>query len=505
MLGGEPALPTTARSCAERRSDRRALWLCLALFGAAGVIVRAVLAVIWPTIHRPDEVFQNLEPAHRLWTGLGVVSWEWREGIRSWLFPDVLYVIMRATSLLHLPAKAAVPLIWATLSVLACSVVVVGVVLGWRKFGLAGAVLCGVLSAFWPDLVYFGPKTLGEVQAGNLLVIAAGLASLDASPQRRAVWRSAAIGVLLGLAFDLRFQLAPALALVALWAAWADWRRGWLPLALGAAVPLLVLGTVDWLTWGSPFQSIWKNVLVNLLQRKADVYGVEPIYWYLFGIGRANGAATLALFVFFCLGARQAPLLAATSIVVIAFHSLIAHKEISFVYAALPTAIVTAGLGTAWFVQRLPYLLRAPARPSRLLAAAAAAWFAAALLTGVAEQPFAQSGPRAGLQSLWADLRARPDMCGLGLYGRGEFPWHVSPGYTGLDRAVPIYLMRSPQELAQAEPGFNYAIVTAEGSADLPGYDRLRCSWNFCLVHREQTCKLVPQHEISRALERSQE
>ena len=486
------------------RSERSALWACLALFGVAGVAVRALLAVLWPTIHRPDEIFQNLEPAHRLWTGWGVVSWEWRDGIRSWLFPDFLYGIMRATSLLHLPAKAAVPLIWAALSVVAAGVVVVGVVLGWRKFGLTGAVLCGVLCAFWPDLVYFGPKTLGEVQAGNLLVIAAGLASLD-TDRGRSAGRMAAIGALLGLAFDLRFQLAPALGLVALWAAGSDLRRGWLPLALGVAVPVLLLGTVDWLSWGSPFQSIWKNILVNFFQNKAEVYGVEPAYWYLVEIARMNGAATLALLVFFFLGARQAPLLASTSVLVVAFHSLIAHKEISFVYAAVPPAMVTVGLGTAWLVKRLPELLRLPVEPSRLLAAGAGGWFAVALLTGLAEQPYAQSGPRAGLQSLWGDLRAKPDLCGLGLYGRGQFPWPWSSGYTGLDRAVPMYLMRSPQALAEAEPGFNYAVVTAEGSADLPGYDRLRCSWYLCLVHREQACTPVPEHEISRALERSKE
>ena len=499
------SVPASTTYESAERVSRRGLWVCLAVFGAAGVIVRAVLAVLWPTLQRPDEIFQNLEPAHRLWTGWGVVSWEWRDGIRSWLFPDFLYGIMHATSLLHLPAKAAVPLIWAILSVAAAGVVVVGVVLGWRKFGLAGAVLCGMLCAFWPDLVYFGPKTLGEVQAGNLLVIAAGLASIGGGREPLRIWRMAAIGVFLGLAFDLRFQLAPALGLVALWAARLDLRRGWLPLALGAAVPLLALGVVDAVTWGSPFQSVWKNVVVNLLQNKADIYGVQPVYWYLFEIARTNGAATLALVVFFCLGARQAPLLAAISVVVIAFHSLIAHKEISFVYAAIPPAIVTVGLGTAWFVERLPGLLRVPVRPSRALAAIAAGWLAVTLLTGVAEQPYAQAGPRAGLQSLWGYVQAAPDLCGLGLYGRGKFPWVLSPGYTGLGRAVPMYLMLSKQALAEAQPGFNYAIASAEDTADLPGYTRLRCSWDFCLVHREQACIPVPEHEISRALERSQE
>jgi hypothetical protein len=130
---------------------------------------------------------------------------------------------------------------------------------------------------------------------------------------------------------------------------------------------------------------------------------------------------------------------------------------------------------------------------------------AVALLTGLAEQPYAQSGPRAGLQSLWGDLRAKPDLCGLGLYGRGKFSWPWSSGYTGLDRNVPMYLMRSEEALTEAQPGFNYAIATLEDAPDLRGYTRLRCSWGLCLFHREQACTPVPEHEISKALERSRE
>ena len=63
----------------------------------AGAWLAALLVVAWavrllpmlldPSGSRPDEIFQSLEPAHRLLTGWGIVSWEWRDGIRSWLFP----------------------------------------------------------------------------------------------------------------------------------------------------------------------------------------------------------------------------------------------------------------------------------------------------------------------------------------------------------------------------------------------------------------------------------
>ena len=157
------------------------MWLIA--FCAAGAAVRLGAAIAFTRIERPDEIFQNLEPAYRLWTGHGIITWEWRDGIRSWLLPGALSLLMSLTGMLHLPDSTALPLIWAVLSVVSCGVVAAGVCLGWHQFGTTGALLCGILTAFWPDLVYFGPKTLGEVQAGNLLVVAAALASVG--PARR--------------------------------------------------------------------------------------------------------------------------------------------------------------------------------------------------------------------------------------------------------------------------------------------------------------------------------
>ena len=36
------------------------------------------------------------EPAHRLAFGTGVITWEYIDGIRSWLLPSVIAAIMRA-------------------------------------------------------------------------------------------------------------------------------------------------------------------------------------------------------------------------------------------------------------------------------------------------------------------------------------------------------------------------------------------------------------------------
>src|SRR3546814_19543031 len=51
-----------------------------------GIVLR--IAATWPmSMHHPDEVIQYLEQAHRLVFGYGVITWEYRYGMRQWLLP----------------------------------------------------------------------------------------------------------------------------------------------------------------------------------------------------------------------------------------------------------------------------------------------------------------------------------------------------------------------------------------------------------------------------------
>jgi phosphatidylinositol glycan class B len=55
----------------------------LLAFVFVGLLLRVGVALQLPRIAHPDEIFQTQEPAHRLAYGYGVVSWEWRDGVRS--------------------------------------------------------------------------------------------------------------------------------------------------------------------------------------------------------------------------------------------------------------------------------------------------------------------------------------------------------------------------------------------------------------------------------------
>jgi phosphatidylinositol glycan class B len=61
--------------------DRRLLLLLIGL--------RIFNALTISTFFQPDEYYQSLEPAWRAVFGYGELTWEWREGIRGFLYPSI--------------------------------------------------------------------------------------------------------------------------------------------------------------------------------------------------------------------------------------------------------------------------------------------------------------------------------------------------------------------------------------------------------------------------------
>lgn len=66
---------TTPATYVEHNGREGALVLLVLLLAAFAL--RMGTWSFLPNTHHPDEVFQTIEPAHRLLTGVGVVTWEW--------------------------------------------------------------------------------------------------------------------------------------------------------------------------------------------------------------------------------------------------------------------------------------------------------------------------------------------------------------------------------------------------------------------------------------------
>ncbi len=429
-----------------------------------------------PTIERPDELFQNIEPAYRMWSGHGTVTWEWRAGIRSPVFPGFLAVLIAAASALGAGPAGYLAVIRAAMSALSTAVVAMSFGAGRRCFGLPGALSCALLCAVWPDLVYFGSKPLGEVQGGNLLAIAAfglvGIGGAGAGGDAASRTRLLGVGAALGLAFCLRGQLAPAIAVVGAWAACRTPRRQLTWLMTGAGAPLLALGAADWAFYGVPFRSVWGNLELNALQHVSREFGTSPRLWYCRDLLLRWGAAVVPVAVAACSGLRAAPLLGLVVLLVVLPHSLVAHKELSFVHAAVAPTLVLAGLGTGRWIGAWTSPTTRLARRA-MTASLLGCWVATAAATGrhAGFRPL-WTRDRADLQAM-ASLRQDAALCGLGLRWPQRWFWSGSDALLG--RPIPIYAFGSATGTRRVEPAISAAIGGADVADGLRGFVVTRC------------------------------
>ena len=481
------------------RSAERSRWALIGICVLAFAL-RFGFAVGTPTIERPDELFQNIEPAYRLWSGHGTVTWEWRAGLRSPIFPGFLAVLIAAASEVGAGPGIYLDVIRAAMSALSTGVVAMSFRVGRRHAGLKGALLCALPCAVWPDLVYFGSKPLGEVQGGNLLAIAAlGVvgtgAAGDAAPRTRLL----GVGAALGLAFCLRYQLAPAILLVGAWAACITPRRRQAWLMIGAGAPLLALGAADWAFYGVPFRSVWANFEINAVQHVSREFGTSPRLWYFRDLLLRWGAAVAPVAVAVCLGLRAAPLLGLVVLLVVLPHSLIAHKEVSFVQAAVAPTLVLAGLGTCRGIGLWASPTGRAARHGTT-ACVLACWVAAAAATGCSAGFLPLwTRDRADLQAM-ASLRRDPALCGLGLRWPQRWFWSGSDALLG--RPIPIYAFGSAAGTRRVEPAISAAIGGPDVADGLRGFLVTRC-WSdrggtVCLARaRHRRCIADPGFDLN--------
>jgi phosphatidylinositol glycan class B len=475
----------------------------------AAVLVLAAIPRVWlalvdQSIFWPDEIFQALEPAHKLVFGYGYVSWEFQEGARSWLFAGFLGLPLKLAALLGVTRGQTLVILVRLLMV---AVSLVGV---WAAMRLAtviagarAGILAGVLGALLPAAVVFGGRPMSGMVSGTLLVVAA-LLTMGAG------WRRlVAAGVLAGLAVFLRYQngivVAGLLLVVLARRGYRD--MGWF--AAAAAVVGLAGGLLDLATWGRIFHSFRVYVTYNFVEGKASEYGVAPASYYAQVFWSATGIATLVIVPGLVASWRRARGLLLVVGVYLLLHLLVPHKELRFLLPVVPLGLALTGVGladlVAWLAttwRRAPTppgrrgrgKRRTPAAPEAAVAPATATvadrvtWGLAALLVVVlgwhtSRVTFADLGqPTAnatGANATWREnddvnrlywaAGTRPDLCGLALVAHGEV-W--TGGYAYLHRDVPIVAVSAPLAAAGLGPvraSCNYALLATRAALP-PGY-----------------------------------
>jgi glycosyl transferase family 22 (putative mannosyltransferase) len=445
----------------------------LAALVLLALAVRLPLA-FWPNVDHPDEIFQYMEPAWRMLGHDGIVTWEWRDGIRSSFLPSLFTGPVALGDWLAPGGSGAFIVPRLVVALASLSIVVSAWFFGARVSRMH-AIIAALAAGIWFELVYFAPHTLSEPLATALIVPAALLLTGAPSQKRLLVG-----GGLLALAFVWRFQYAPAMAVFALGACWGQWRKAF-PLAAGGLVVLLLAAMVDAAQGVVPFQWLILNIKHNLLHDRASEFGVAPTIAYLQLLSIIWSGAAMLLLLALWRGWRHASLLIVAATVNIAFHSVIAHKEYRFIFLSVTLLIIAAALGSADWGQMMR---EKPAWRRWALPVVAGSWVLVSAGLAEATKPMQDNWMRGiGTAGLAAELRTDTEFCGLALY---VTDFQYLPGRERLVGTSPLYVLHPKDPLTKGRlpalaekhgPAFNRIIAPPDSANDLPAnFSRRSCA-----------------------------
>jgi hypothetical protein len=462
----------------------------------------------------PDELFQYLEQAHRYVFGYGVVPWEYRLGLRSWLYPLLLTVPMRLGDMLDRDGSLYLLLPRTVAALSSLAIVWAAYALG-RRLSVMHAIVAAFVVAVWFEFVLYAAHSLTESLSFSAFMIGAVLAS-DA---RRNTPLLVGAGLAFGLAAILRFQHIPAIAAFVLASRLP--LRLWLPIIAGAAIAAAASAAVDLYAGQAPFGWLVANIGSNFLAGKADQFGTSPLLAYLGETMHRWGLWLLPILLLAVRGARLDRPLMWAALANLAFHMAIPHKEYRFIFLTTSIVVILAGLGTGeimvamrqrWTTLRLPILA----------AAAMAIWLVASVAQAMSPVVVGDWKAYSPLPKALAKTRRLDNLCGVAVYRTGFW---TGASYAMLHRKVPLYLVAPPDmKGVDADPpaglktmvsAANVIVAQPGDRGDLdPRYHATSChqststdSPTVCVFVRPGECATAdPQqqaHEINAVLRRT--
>ena len=431
------------------------------------LLIRLALAKL-NIVYHPDEVWQYLEPAYGMVTGRWITTWEFREGIRSWIIPEILAAPMYLGQVLAPDSQWHLLLPRAFLSCVSMAIPASFLVLGKRVSPVHGLVALFV-GAFWPEIFYFAPRSLSDAIACAVMFPA--ILCVYRMKEVPGLRPGILAGMLTALCFIIRFQLAPALLVLSVWGLWRSPRMTLVHFACGIALGLSVSGLADMAAGATPFVWILRNLSSNLADGRASLFGTRPAYWYLFQTLLTWNVGTLLLVPGIAIGTRRFPVIFWMALTLVVTHSLIPHKEMRFILFSRFAFLFLASVGTTDLAKALADRLAEPM--ARMTAGLLCIWLFMAAAVAFSE-PFKRNwDSHHGLFSMQVAAGQRPDICGLGISGFGA----PAPSYAFINRSIPVYMIRDDRDLRGLSKAINTIIARPELASGIPRtFQQTTCS-----------------------------
>ena len=458
------------------RTERLWFWGLAAL----AVLLR-VLAFNSYSAHAPDEIIQYLEQAHRIVFGYGVVPWEFREFIRSWLIPLMLVPPMQLGEWLNPGGTLYLVLPRAMVAALNFVPVIAAWAIG-RRISLQHAIVGTAVVAIWVESVAFSVQTLSES-----LGVAAFMAAAALLHKQAKMPAIAGAGALLALACLFRFQFGPAAALFGAMMAGKDLRM-WKGLVLGSLPVVVAGGLIDVAMGLTPYEWVINNYRTNIAEGKMQAIAGEgqPLRYMLYLI-ESWQLALLVIPLLLLAGWRRHKALMAAAVVNLILHQLIEHKEYRYIWLSMQIFLLLAAFGS---VDLIRLIFKRNPEGNGATAALVGGWAAVSFLlslSAVHRDAFRTDNDPARAAAFAIH---RPTTCGLAVPRRRYWQF----GYSLLHEDKPLFLLGDEGAVTRSTPaavasGFNALLIYGTDRPPPPPWFRQTCSGQQLPL--ERTCLYV--------------
>ncbi|MFH1403145.1 MAG: glycosyltransferase family 39 protein [Candidatus Altiarchaeota archaeon] len=411
-----------------------------------------------------DNLYQLLEPAHRMVFGYGFVPWEYVHGMRSMLQPTLIALVFKLGFNIGFTGVNSIVFI-NRIIITICSMALLYIIYE------ASSVVYGRKAGFYS--LFFGVFSglLWVWSADTSSTIPATLFTTLSMLLFYRAWNEGSgnnyfiSGISMGVAFMFRFDSMLFIVPLTLFTLAGKKYKNIGFFVRGMVVMLALQGVLDYITWGSFLHSPISFVSQNLYHSKSSLFGTHPPYFYVvvlalhmsclfllpYAVERKPGFIFLSMsLVFFFLA-----------------YSLVPHKEMRFMVPALPLLFIIAGRGMEKFIEANGRTL-------------AYGLLALTVLQG------AYTSSDIGWDDYWGNMQAM-EYVGLQADSMGvayTMPWFESGAYTYLNRKIPAVFISeramdpglemvdcgrpsmdligfqcSPLDQVLAEDGINYLIA----------------------------------------------
>ena len=453
------------------------MWFVLILLGS---FIARIIHAMGYSVQHPDEIYQYLEPAHRLLYGYGAITWEWRDGIRSWL-PAVIFAVpmklgewIAPDTAAHIYAPRLMMAFWSLILVWAA----------WRsarRHSPMHGLIAAVIAALWVEFIIYSAHPLTELMATFCIIPALVLAGEDKVSRNKYIM----IGFLLGLGVVFRPHYAPAVGIGAIMIAGMNWRERWIPMIAGGLVAILISGAVDIAFGQYPFEWFFNNYQRNVVDNVAARYGVSPFGAYFGFMAFMLSVPLLVILALLTrLGAKGNALLITVALVNILVHSFIGHKEYRFIALSMTALVFVAAQATGHLAQSAS--IKWPRWPQwTIVIFLLALWLGASIWRTPIFLRYDQLQTPMAAQAM-DHYRNDPELCGFGMLG---FYFSQHGGYSRLHRNVPIIVYQGQKTTVRPEY-FNRAVARRKYENLLgPDFKRVSCSLDdICMYERPGGC-----------------